>query len=941
MVRGAIAIADLSVIEYRKRRADRLKKRMDEDWITIGGTHVLVDDEKNIKSGPDKLRNLPKSKKMSISKEMSPNRVDYEFEPDDDKNDWIRKNVDKLQDLYDEGGGQAIDDEWYKFRMEDTTKDIHPISQDEADEVIYDSPYVTQSLYDGWFRNADSSYKPKLTNAILSSPEMRNAGLNLAYENYRNNIDKPVSFEKFLVTPIKVYRGEKGQKHIKDDVFDAYTFDRKMAEHFAGENGNIIEAEVRPIDTYGSMRAVGEAEIWIPRKLSPVGRTDEEDVKKSGDWEWADPVKWAFEDYAESKIIEPEFSIDEDLLDAIIQDAERIELFASSKSEKDKEIADKVIERCIDSIQRSVGQMTALHKAQNGDSAFFEGELDSDLGEKEKLYPGGMAVNMDAAWDEWLEEHLEDFESDDEQIKFRDGEWGGFKPKDAEAVEDVDSAWEAYKKKKRVDGFRERRQKRLDAKTEEGRWITTENGHKVHLNEEGEPDKGNPHVISKMSGGESVGATKKRLAKGVEVKRTVLSGDQIKEAQTKLDDIRRRVLEEEAFQRGVNYKAKDYDPTPFKESEKRQNEARKECEELVSSLPVGALVVRGTLLFEKTGDNEWAITNKHGMRKLDDKLVAHDVGAAMEMYDYPPVRFVGSSDEAGMVTDIKPADKEKCEEWAKDIGTMDRKSIVKKAKKDPEFKNVVDSIVLYTEGGYAEQRAAAEEVVKEGIKDVDAMTIGEYANGNLYEIRDLWKGQGLKSSEANMAEGMVNVIGIINNSKPYDRELYRVTSDRRIFKRGDQKPYVPPKVGDRIKMDAPTSFTASLDVEEDLSASKFGDKIHYVLEPGANALDISALSRYKQQEYLSCGEFEVVSVSSKEISGGYIREEKDITPAIRERGIRENRWGDKYYVCYETHVVIRQVGKTEIGKRNDSCNSYYDCRGHFDGRMVVKSMKMP
>ena len=33
---------------------------------------------------------------------------------------------------------------------------------------------------------------------------------------------------------------------------------------------------------------------------------------------------------------------------------------------------------------------------------------------------------------------------------------------------------------------------------EEGRWVTTENNHKVHINEEGVPDKGNPHVLEVM-----------------------------------------------------------------------------------------------------------------------------------------------------------------------------------------------------------------------------------------------------------------------------------------------------------------------------------------------------------------------------------------------------------------------------------------------------------
>ena len=36
---------------------------------------------------------------------------------------------------------------------------------------------------------------------------------------------------------------------------------------------------------------------------------------------------------------------------------------------------------------------------------------------------------------------------------------------------------------------------------DEGRWITTEEGHKVHINAEGEPDKGNPHVLAVMNGG--------------------------------------------------------------------------------------------------------------------------------------------------------------------------------------------------------------------------------------------------------------------------------------------------------------------------------------------------------------------------------------------------------------------------------------------------------
>ena len=66
-----------------------------------------------------------------------------------------------------------------------------------------------------------------------------------------------------------------------------------------------------------------------------------------------------------------------------------------------------------------------------------------------------------------------------------------------------------------IEAYRKRRFDRaiarLDAKEDEGRWITTENGHHVHLNEEGEIDKGNPKVVAYMEDDE-VGS-KKRLNK--------------------------------------------------------------------------------------------------------------------------------------------------------------------------------------------------------------------------------------------------------------------------------------------------------------------------------------------------------------------------------------------------------------------------------------------
>lgn len=46
--------------KYRQRRDARIKKRMDEEWVTIKGTHVLIDDDGQVKGGPDSLKSLVK-----------------------------------------------------------------------------------------------------------------------------------------------------------------------------------------------------------------------------------------------------------------------------------------------------------------------------------------------------------------------------------------------------------------------------------------------------------------------------------------------------------------------------------------------------------------------------------------------------------------------------------------------------------------------------------------------------------------------------------------------------------------------------------------------------------------------------------------------------------------------------------------------------------------
>lgn len=76
----------------------------------------------------------------------------------------------------------------------------------------------------------------------------------------------------------------------------------------------------------------------------------------------------------------------------------------------------------------------------------------------------------------------------------------------------------------KIEEYRRRRakrlQKRLDAKddNDEGRWVTTENDNRVHLNKNGVPDKGNPFVLAAMTGKKpklSMNYHQKNIAKAI------------------------------------------------------------------------------------------------------------------------------------------------------------------------------------------------------------------------------------------------------------------------------------------------------------------------------------------------------------------------------------------------------------------------------------------
>ena len=97
---------------------------------------------------------------------------------------------------------------------------------EEASETLYDA--IPQNIFHGWFTEANSEYKPKLVDAVTKSPEVRSAALSMMFNNYKYfHPNSDMTFDEFLNSPMTMYRGGHGQNHTEDDVFSAYTWDKK------------------------------------------------------------------------------------------------------------------------------------------------------------------------------------------------------------------------------------------------------------------------------------------------------------------------------------------------------------------------------------------------------------------------------------------------------------------------------------------------------------------------------------------------------------------------------------------------------------------------------------------------------------------------------------------------------------------------------------------
>ena len=217
-----------------------------------------------------------------------------------DFDEWMHENArnKEFRDYYNEhhrDEGFSLEDIWRQKLEQEARKDIHQISIDEATDLITDN--IRASALSGWFRNGDSDYKPGIINSVLRNKGVLNAALNVAYYNYvhefghygidgkfvPDNPDKtPMSFDKWVRTPMTMYRGDRGQQTIQSDIFSSYTPDKMIAARFTKDNtgqssvkpdlsdvdqSRITTIKIRPIDTYGSYRTSAEREYLIPARL--------------------------------------------------------------------------------------------------------------------------------------------------------------------------------------------------------------------------------------------------------------------------------------------------------------------------------------------------------------------------------------------------------------------------------------------------------------------------------------------------------------------------------------------------------------------------------------------------------------------------------------------------------------------------------------------------
>ena len=157
----------------------------------------------------------------------------------------------------------------WKYTTQDIRKqNIIPYENSiEADSALKQS--ISINILDGWFSNADKSFKPMIERILLSDQNAFNASMNRAFfemQTYKKGLYRDLSFDEFMDMEIELYRGNKNKSTIEDDVFWSFTPDIEMAKEYAGDNGYIERIKVKVKDTYGMPNIDGLYEFLVPTR---------------------------------------------------------------------------------------------------------------------------------------------------------------------------------------------------------------------------------------------------------------------------------------------------------------------------------------------------------------------------------------------------------------------------------------------------------------------------------------------------------------------------------------------------------------------------------------------------------------------------------------------------------------------------------------------------
>ena len=192
--------------------------------------------------------------KSKIEKDLMTTATQYS-----DLQSFIHDNIDALQAIG-INSNEFANALWREANYK--REDFQPLEMAIEDAIDVLRNQVPENILDGWFRDANSAYKPRLENLALSNKDVRNAALNVMWDNYKNYSGKDIGFKEFLYSSIPVYRGKDSEKYVDEDQVVSFTFDKSIAEKFGK---HVFETMIRPIDTIGAYQTTGETEVMVRR----------------------------------------------------------------------------------------------------------------------------------------------------------------------------------------------------------------------------------------------------------------------------------------------------------------------------------------------------------------------------------------------------------------------------------------------------------------------------------------------------------------------------------------------------------------------------------------------------------------------------------------------------------------------------------------------------